>query len=171
TNASDAPTAAPISSPKAQAPMHGRRTPAEGKRAADGAVTGSRGRERGSWPPVAEDCPMSRRFVSSARADVYTRVTAEIISAVEAGPGEGRLPWNHDGTSTARPTNAATGKPYRGINTLVLWAATSQAGYTQGLWGTYRSWQAAGAQVRRGERATTVVPCWRGCSGHWTVRT
>src|SRR5262249_24400999 len=36
----------------------------------------------------------------------------------------------------------------------------AQGGHTQGLWGTYRSWQAAGAQVRRGERATTVV-LWR----------
>jgi antirestriction protein ArdC len=29
--------------------------------------------------------------------------------------------------------------------------------YTDGLWGTYRQWQAVGAQVRKGERATTVV--------------
>jgi antirestriction protein ArdC len=107
---------------------------------------------------------MTRRFVSSARADLYTRVTAEIISAVEAGTGECRMPSHHEGTSTARPTNAATGEPYRGINTLVLSATAAQAGYTLGLWGTHRSWQAAGVQVRRGERATTVelwkeIPC------------
>jgi antirestriction protein ArdC len=100
---------------------------------------------------------MTSRFVSSARADVYSRITAEIIAAVEAGTGECRMPWHHDGASTARPTNVASGKCYRGINTLVLWAATARAGYTQGLWGTYRAWHAVGAQVRRGEKATTVV--------------
>lgn len=30
-------------------------------------------------------------------------------------------------------------------------------GYSDGLWGTYRQWQDAGAQVRKGERSTTVV--------------
>jgi antirestriction protein ArdC len=100
---------------------------------------------------------MSSRFVASARADVYGRITAEIIAAVEAGTGECRMPWHHDGASTARPTNVASGKRYRGINTLVLWATAARAGYTQGLWGTYRAWHAVEAQVRRGEKATTVV--------------
>jgi antirestriction protein ArdC len=35
--------------------------------------------------------------------------------------------------------------------------AASSRGFPDGLWGTYRQWQAAGAQVRKGERATTVV--------------
>jgi len=100
---------------------------------------------------------MSNRSVTATRADVYTRITAEIIAAVEVGAGECRMPWHHDGASTARPTNVASGKRYRGINTLVLWAAAARAGCTQGLWGTYRAWHAVGAQVRRGERATTVV--------------
>jgi antirestriction protein ArdC len=34
------------------------------------------------------------------------------------------------------------------------------AEYGDGLWGTYRQWQEAGAQVRQGERSTTVV-LWR----------
>ena len=31
------------------------------------------------------------------------------------------------------------------------------AGYASGVWGTYRQWLAVGAQVRKGERGTTVV--------------
>ena len=100
---------------------------------------------------------MSNRSVTSTRADVYARITAEIIAAVETGAGECRMPWHHDGASTARPTNVASSKRYRGVNTLLLWAAAARAGYTQGLWGTYRAWHAVGAQVRRGERASTVV--------------
>ncbi|MDA9397956.1 ArdC family protein [Bradyrhizobium sp. CCBAU 45389] len=91
------------------------------------------------------------------RADVYTRVTAEIIAAIEQGAGEWHAPWFHNGTSAARPTNISSGKRYRGINTVALWVAAMAAGYGDGLWGTYRQWQAAGAQVRKGERSTIVV--------------
>ncbi|EJT01635.1 zincin-like metallopeptidase domain-containing protein [Rhizobium sp. CCGE 510] len=85
------------------------------------------------------------------------RVTAEIIAAIERGAGEWRAPWFHNGTSIARPTNLASSKRYRGINILALWAAGFVAGYDDGLWGTYKQWQEVGAQVREGERATTVV--------------
>ena len=91
------------------------------------------------------------------RADVYTRITAEIVAAIEAGTESWRMPWHHDGMATARPTNLASGKRYRGINVLALWLAADRACYGEGLWGTYRQWQAAGAQVRKGEHATSVV--------------
>lgn len=91
------------------------------------------------------------------RADVYIRLTAEILTAIETGAGQWRMPWHHNGTTITRPTNLASGKRYRGINVLALWIAASTRGYREGLWGTYRQWQAAGAQVRKGERSTTVV--------------
>lgn len=97
---------------------------------------------------------------SATRADVYSRVTAEIIAAIEGGAGPYRAPWFHNGTDIARPTNLTSGKRYRGINTLALWVAGLAGGYGEGLWGTYKQWQAAGAQVRKGERAATVV-LWR----------
>lgn len=99
----------------------------------------------------------SRSGCASDRADVYTRVTTEIVAAIEAGPGAVSMPWHHDGTATTRPANVTSGRRYRGINTLALWVAAVAAGYDQGLWGTYRQWQEAGAQVRRGEKSTTVV--------------
>lgn len=101
--------------------------------------------------------PSFRRTGPEARADIYTRVTAEIIAALEHGAGEWLAPWFHDGAHAARPTNVASGKRYRGINTVALWVAAMTSGYSDGLWGTYRQWQAAGAQVRKGERSTTVV--------------
>ncbi|WP_306752591.1 ArdC family protein [Paracoccus actinidiae] len=119
-------------------------------------------------PPASGVDPVgSRRFGGAvtkspsvkpgARADVYTRVTAEIIAAIEHGAGEWHAPWFHNGTSAARPTNVASGRRYRGINTVALWAAAMTDGYSDGLWGTYRQWQEAGAQVRKGECSTTVV--------------
>ena len=100
---------------------------------------------------------MSYEAQAGARADVYTRITAEIIAAIERGAGEWRAPWFHNGTSVARPTNVNSGKRYRGINTVALWVAAMASGYSDGLWGTYRQWQGTGAQVRKGERATAVV--------------
>ena len=96
-------------------------------------------------------------MASQDRGDIYSRITADIIAAIEAGAGEFRMPWHHDGTSTARPVNVASNKPYRGINTLALWAAATHANHGSGIWGTYQQWNAKGAQVRRGERGTTVV--------------
>lgn len=91
------------------------------------------------------------------RADVYTRITAEIVAAIEAGAGEWRMPWHHDGAAITRPENIASSRRYRGVNVLALWIAAQDCGFSSGIWGTYRQWQAVGAQVRKGERGTTVV--------------
>ena len=100
---------------------------------------------------------MSRSAAAANRADVYTRVTSEIITAIESGASGWRMPWHHNGSPITRPTNVQSSQRYRGINVLALWVAANNAGYVDGLWGTYKQWQAAGAQVRKGERATTVV--------------
>ena len=92
--------------------------------------------------------------------DLLASCTSEavaIVAAVEAGAGTCRMPWHHDGNATSRPVNLASGKPYRGINVLALWAAADRGGVTQGLWGTYRQWLAVGGQVRKGEHGAIVV--------------
>lgn len=91
------------------------------------------------------------------RADIYSRITEEILAAINAGAGEWRMPWHHDGSSVTRPVNIISGKSYRGVNTLALWVAGHTRGFASGLWGTYRQWQSLGAQVRTGERATAIV--------------
>ena len=89
--------------------------------------------------------------------DVYARVTAQIINAIEQGVGNWRMPWHTSGRFAFSPINVASKKPYRGINTVCLWAAAQAKGYGRGEWATYQQWQDAGAQVRKGERAATVV--------------
>ena len=96
-------------------------------------------------------------MTAESRADIYSRITAEIVAAIEAGAGEWHMPWHHRGGSIARPANVASGKPYRGINTLALWIAAQSRGYPSGIWGTYRQWKALGAQVRKGERSTAII--------------
>ena len=101
---------------------------------------------------------------TSARADTYARITEEILDAIAAGAKAWRMPWHHEGADSSRPANVS-GRRYRGVNVLALWAAAWRAGYGSGVWATYAQWRGAGAQVRRGERATTVV-LWKPVPGH-----
>jgi len=95
----------------------------------------------------------------AARGDTYQTVTDRIVAAIEAGAGNWRMPWHvkSDGTMPAVPVNAASGKPYRGVNVLALWIAAEAAGYPSGRWATYRQWTELGAQVSKGEKSTFVV--------------
>jgi antirestriction protein ArdC len=90
------------------------------------------------------------------KADIYQRVTQQIVAAIEEGAGQYRMPW-HRRQGIGTPTNAVSGRAYRGINTLLLWAEASRAGYGSGEWATYRQWTQRGAQVRKGERSTLVI--------------
>ena len=67
------------------------------------------------------------------------------------------MPWHTSGRFAFSSINVASKKPYRGINTVCLWAAAQSKGYESGEWGTYQQWQDRGAQVRKGEKATLVV--------------
>jgi antirestriction protein ArdC len=94
---------------------------------------------------------------STDKADVYQKVTDAIINAIENGVGNWRMPWHTSGRYAFSPLNVTSRKAYRGVNTLCLWAAAQANGYESGEWGTYKQWQERGAQVLKGEKATTVV--------------
>jgi len=91
------------------------------------------------------------------RFDIHQHITDKIVSAIEHGAGEFRLPWHRSTGNIMRPVNIASKKAYRGINVLALWATADEKGLSAGVWGTYRQWVEAGAQVRKGEKAAFVV--------------
>jgi len=97
------------------------------------------------------------RKSASTRPDIHTQITNQIIEAIEQGAGDWQMPWHRTGEGLNRPMNADTGNAYRGINVLSLWVAAEVRGFSTGLWGTYRQWQAKGAQVRKGEKASLVI--------------
>src|SRR5258706_4497710 len=78
---------------------------------------------------------------STEKRDVYARVTDQIVTAIEQGVGNWRMPWHTSGGFAFSPINIVSRKPYRGINTVCLWAAAQAKGYEQGEWGTYQQWQ------------------------------
>lgn len=88
--------------------------------------------------------------------DIYTRITNQIIEAMEAGADQWQMPWHFDGAGM-RPVNAVSGKPYRGVNVLALWCAADAAGYSSDKWATYKQWAESGQQVRKGEKSSTIV--------------
>lgn len=84
------------------------------------------------------------------RTDVYAGVTARIMAALEAGTVPWKKPWKVAG---GFPVSLSTGKPYRGVNVLIL----GLAGYDDPRWGTYNRIKEAGGQVRKGEKSTEVI--------------
>ena len=94
---------------------------------------------------------------ATEKRDVYARVTDQIIQSIEQGAGSWKMPWHTSGRFAFSPINVTSKKPYRGINTVCLWAAAQAKGYESGEWATYAQWLERGAQVRKGEKSTLVV--------------
>lgn len=90
------------------------------------------------------------------RQSLYAEVTSRIIAEL----AEGRLPWVQPWDSAAcgctMPQNAGTARRYSGINVLILWAEGIAKGYASQRWLTYRQAEAAGGNVRRGEKGTVI---------------
>lgn len=91
------------------------------------------------------------------RRDTYQDITDGIIRALEAGTPPWRRPWDPAVAAPMAPMNAASGRRYRGINTLLLGMAPQ--GFMDGdpRWCTYQQAQERGWQVRKGERGTGIV--------------
>ncbi len=100
---------------------------------------------------------MSTQENTATKPDVYRRVTDAIINAIETGAGQYRMPWTVRQDKGFSPVSVGSAKPYRGINTLVLWAQSQSKSYSSALWGTYQQWQELGGQVRKSERGSPVV--------------
>jgi antirestriction protein ArdC len=97
---------------------------------------------------VKEDAPDSKKLFDS--------LTADVLAALRKGSPPWRKPWGDlrrpkphiDFAPLAIPTNAETGKPYLGVNTLTLWNATFKGMLTESRWGTDNTWWHLGARVK-----------------------
>ena len=93
------------------------------------------------------------------RLSFRDQVAQEIIKRIEEGSAPWQKPWDAGKTGVA-PFNPTSGKPYHGINDMWL----SMRGHADPRWMTYRQAAAVDAQVRKGERSTTIE-YWQ-----WTAR-
>lgn len=91
-------------------------------------------------------------------ADVYSRITGQIVAELEKGALPWMKPWDaaHVAGSVSRPLRG-NGIPYGGINVLMLWVASMEKGFSAPIWMTFRQAKELGAHVKKGEKGSLVV--------------
>jgi len=94
----------------------------------------------------------------NGKPDVYSQVTNKIIADLERGSLTWLQPWQagHAAGEISRPLRVG-GKPYRGINIVMLWASAMEKGFSCPIWLTYKQAVELGGQVRKGEKGSLVV--------------
>ena len=95
--------------------------------------------------------------LSEDRLSPAKRVTHQIKAALERGVRPWVKPWSDAGASPLILPRRANGIPYRGINTLALWAAAEERGFPSPFWFTFKQALALNAAVRKGERGSYIV--------------
>ena len=93
----------------------------------------------------------------AAKSTIAQEVTDRIIDQLKAGVCPWKQPWTGGTGSNLMPVNHVTGRAYSGVNVLLLWIRTQDAGYGNNRWLTYKQAQEAGGHIRKGEKGTRVV--------------
>ncbi|MGH6922849.1 MAG: ArdC family protein [Propylenella sp.] len=95
---------------------------------------------------------------NGAKPDIYTRITNQIVAALEKGVKPWTQPWNaaHAAGHVSRPLRH-NGQPYAGINVLTLWCSAMERHYAAPIWMTFRQALELGGHVRKGEKGSPVV--------------
>ena len=89
----------------------------------------------------------------------YDAITAAIIRSLEEGTIPWEKPWKsprRDGFNPNVAHNAVSGKAYRGLNVITLWAVAEEQGYRSNTWLTFNQAKKLGGSVRKGEKSTLV---------------
>ena len=90
--------------------------------------------------------------------DIRTTITNTIIESLEAGGLPAwRKPWAADPNGLGLATSLSTGRPYNGINQLLLQVLAMKRGYQSRWFGTFNQIKQAGASVQKGAKAVQVI--------------
>lgn len=88
------------------------------------------------------------------KLNIYQMVTDRIITSLEKSVIPWQKPWNAPKyKGDLFPRNLQTGRPYRGVNVMLLWATE----YSSPFWLTFKQTQELAGSVRKGERSTPIV--------------
>lgn len=87
---------------------------------------------------------------------IRQQITEQIITALEKGIRPWVRPWRPD-ANTGRPTSVASGKPFQGINSLLLELRRQRLGLRSQWWGTINQWQEIGAKVQAPSSHATLA--------------
>ncbi len=105
----------------------------------------------------SKEAPVATTTATSAtetekkdRLDPYQLVTDMILRHLGEGVVPWRRPWSRE---VGKPRNFHTGKPYRGVNLLML----GWRGFASPYWLTFQQVKTLGGSVRKGEKGSVVV--------------
>jgi antirestriction protein ArdC len=107
---------------------------------------------------LTEELSISTATAPTPRVDVYTRVTSQIVEALEQGVRPWMRPWNAENAAgrITRPLRH-NGQPYKGVNILMLWASAELQSYACPSWLTFQQAKELGGNVKKGEHGSRVV--------------
>ena len=104
------------------------------------------GRRLGPRPPAS----------AAERSEAYYRKVADhLIDQIESGTAPWTQAWRPG--EKAMPRNVASGKAYRGGNSVWLASVAQMRGYQDERWGTYKQVQGLGGQVRQGQKGAAIL--------------
>ncbi|CCN41402.1 DNA primase TraC [Vibrio nigripulchritudo FTn2] len=92
---------------------------------------------------------------TNSKTDFYQEITNQIIESLEAGVKPWQCPWDITSESGI-PSNASTGKPYNGMNIMLLWMSAGLNRFSSSRWLTFKQAVAMGGKVRKGEKGTRI---------------
>ena len=90
------------------------------------------------------------------KKNIAEEITNRILEDLEKGVTPWEKPWKL-GRGLSLPTNASTGKNYRGINVFVLWEEATRKGFSTPSWLTFNQANSLKGRVKKGEKGTDVV--------------
>jgi len=90
------------------------------------------------------------------KGNIFQEVTQKIIEALRQGVGPWMRPWD-PARSDGVHRNAVSGRPYRGINVLLLNLRSMEKGFGSSLWLTFRDAKRLGGHIRKGEKGIRIV--------------
>jgi antirestriction protein ArdC len=97
---------------------------------------------------------MSKTAATAPKPNLYQIVTDRIIQSLKAGMIPWEKPWKTPHFNGGPfPRNFRTGKPYRGVNVLLLWSSP----FPSPFWLTFKQAQELKGAVRKGEKGTQIV--------------
>ena len=97
----------------------------------------------------------TRRDAAERTEAYYRKVAEQLIEQIDRGTARWTQAWQPG--EKALPCNVATGKAYRGGNSVWLASVADQRGYGDERWGTYKQVKGLGGQVRRGEKGSAIL--------------
>jgi antirestriction protein ArdC len=93
-----------------------------------------------------------------SQSEIRQSVTDQLVQALQDG---GLPPWrkcfSDDPNGPGLHTSLSTGKPYQGINQILLLLAGMRFNYKSRWWGTFNQIRFQNASVRKGERGHRVI--------------